>query len=113
MKKFLKLFKRDENQETTKIQTVKVDISNKFKDEVLASLYNFGVEKSAKRKNYLFIEIWQAREYLEQTDGYIESINRFPIEIDFKEDIIDVTIYDQIYGEGSAEWAISICHDKK
>ena len=118
---FLDFFKNDKKNNNTQqqqssnnqIDTVKIDISNKDKAEVLANLYNSYIRNSEHLHDRRTLTILQAREFLEQSNYYIECINECMIHINFENNIIDVTEYDCAHGKGSAEMAISKCHNIK
>ncbi len=96
------------NPETT--TTILFDISNKKKSEVLAALYNNIIINNNSNRRLMNID--EADRILNETT-YIYTIDGNLIAIDFSEDTIDVTTYDNNYGKNSAEHIISMCSNVK
>lgn len=89
-----------------------VDISNKDKAEVLASLYNnshpHGMGFLQYNPEPMTIE--QAREILEQTT-YFDYLAGRVMKIDLKNNTVNTWGYNRDNGNGAAERAISQCHN--
>lgn len=91
-----------------------VNISNKNKAEVLASLYNNANSKGLCFSHYdpKPMDIKEAKKLLENFT-YFGYLPGHLIQVDLSNNVIDVTNYNENNGVGAAEKAISFCRNIK
>ncbi len=109
--------KIEENAKTYGVTTLDnnwVDISNKDKAEVLASLYNCSHPHGLGYKEFTPepLSIKEAKELL-NSQTVFDYLKGRVIKINLSNSVINTYLYNRVNGEGAAERAISLCRNIK
>lgn len=109
--------KIEENAKTYGVTTLDdnlVDISNKDKAEVLASLYNRSHPHRLGYKEFTPepLSIKEAKELLNNQTVF-DYLKGRVIKINLSNSVINTSLYNRVNGEGAAERAISLCRNIK